>query len=77
MNGFLAITLADAISCIQKFHNESRHANRFYPNKLHCDMLKGVVGYLRNTIALPLRYTRKPSRVSMLFAELASGDVQL
>jgi hypothetical protein len=31
MNGFLAITLADAISCIQKFHNESRHANRFYP----------------------------------------------
>ena len=40
-------------------------------------MLKDVVGYLRNTIALPLRYTRKPSRVSMLFAELASGDAAL
>ena len=40
-------------------------------------MLKDVVGYLRSTIALPLRYTRKPSRVSMLFAELASGDAAL
>ena len=47
------------------------------PNKLHCGMLKDAVGYLRNTIALPLRYTRKPSRVSMLFAELASGDAAL
>ena len=40
-------------------------------------MLKDVVGYLRNTIALPLRYTRKPSRVSTLFAEFASGDAAL
>jgi len=40
-------------------------------------MLKDVVAYLRNTITLPLRYTRKPSRVSMLFAELASGDAAL
>ena len=47
------------------------------PNKLHCDMLKDVVGCLRNTITLPLRYTRKPSRVSMLFAELVSGDAAL
>ena len=47
------------------------------PNKLHCGMLKDVVGYLRNTITLPLRYTRKPSRVSVLFAELASGDAAL
>ena len=47
------------------------------PNKLHCDMLKDVVDYLRNTTTLPLRYTRKPSRVSMLFAELCSGDVAL
>ena len=48
------------------------------PNKLHCGMLQDVVGYLRNTtITLPLRYTRKPSRISMLFAELASGDAAL
>ena len=40
-------------------------------------MLKDVVGYLRNTITLPLRYTRKPSRVSMLFSELASGGAAL
>ena len=46
-------------------------------NKLHCDMLNDVVGYLRNTITLPLRYTRKHSRVSMLFAELRSGDAAL
>ena len=30
------------------------------PSKLHCDMLKDAVGYLRNTISLPLRFTRKP-----------------
>ena len=47
------------------------------PNKLHCGMLKDVAGYLRNTITLPLRCTRKPSRVSMLFAELRSGDAAL
>ena len=41
------------------------------PNKLHCGMLKDVVGYLRNTITLPLRYTRKPLRVPMRFSELA------
>ena len=38
------------------------------PNKLHCDMLKDVVGYLRNTIHLPLRFTREPSKISFLFA---------
>ena len=47
------------------------------PNKLHCDIWKDVVGYLRNTTTLPLRYTRKPSPVSMLFAELVSGDAAL
>ena len=47
------------------------------PNRLHCGMLKDVVGYLRNTITLPLRYTRKPLRVSVLFVELASGDAAL
>jgi hypothetical protein len=47
------------------------------PNKLHCDMLKDVVGYLRNTISLPLRFTRKPSKISFLFAELNSGDAVL
>ena len=38
MGGFLAITMNGVISClatstciIKKFHNESRHANRFYP----------------------------------------------
>ena len=44
------------------------------PNKLHYGMLKDAVGYLRNTISLPLRYTRKPSEISYLFAELNSGD---
>ena len=39
------------------------------PNTLHCDMLKDVVGYLRSTISLPLRcFTRKPSKISFLFA---------
>ena len=38
------------------------------PNKLHCDMLKDVVGYLRSTISLPLRFTRKPSKIYFLFA---------
>ena len=48
------------------------------PNKLHRDMFKDVVGYLRNnTIALPLRFTRKPSKISFLFAELNSGDAVL
>ena len=47
------------------------------PNKLHCAMLKDVVGYLRNTITLPLGYPRKPLRVSMLLVELASGDAAL
>ena len=47
------------------------------PNKLHCDMLKNVVSYLRSTISLPLRYTRKPSKISFLFAESTSGDAVL
>ena len=47
------------------------------PNELHGGMLKDAVSYLRNTITLPLRYTRKSSRVSMLFAELRSGDAAL
>ena len=47
------------------------------PNKLHCDKLKNVVSYLRNTISLPLRYTRKPSKIFFLFAELNSGDAVL
>lgn len=47
------------------------------PTKLHCDMLKDVVGYLRNTISLELRYTRAPSPASFLFAELNAGDVAL
>ena len=47
------------------------------PNKLHCDMLKDAVGYLRENISLPLRYTRKPSRISFLFAEFNSGDAVL
>ena len=47
------------------------------PNKLHCDMLKGAVGYLRSTISLPLRYTRKLSKISFLFAESNSGDAVL
>ena len=47
------------------------------PNKLHCGMLKDVVGHLRNTISLPLRHTRKPSKISFLFAELNSGDAVL
>ena len=40
------------------------------PNKPHCDRLKDAVGYLRSTIFLPLHYTRKPSKISFLFAEL-------
>ena len=40
-------------------------------------MLKDAVGYLRNTIPLPLRYTRKPSKISFLFAELNTGDAVL
>ena len=44
------------------------------PNKLRCDMLKDAVGYLRNTISRPLRFTRKLSKISFLFAELNSGD---
>ena len=47
------------------------------PNKLHSDMLKDAVGYLRNTIPLPLRFTRKPSKISFLFAELNSGGAVL
>ena len=47
------------------------------PNKLHCDMLKDVVGYLRNTIPLPLRYARKPPKISFLLAELNADDAVL
>ena len=47
------------------------------PSKLHCDMLKDVIGYLQNTIPLPLRFTRKLSKISFLFAELKSGDAVL
>ena len=47
------------------------------PNKPYCEMLKDVVGYLRNTIPLPFHYTRKPSKISFLFAELNSGDAVL
>ena len=47
------------------------------PGRLHCDMLKDAVGYLRNTIPLPLRYTRKPSTISFLFSVLNTGGVAL
>ena len=47
------------------------------PSKLHCGMLKDVVGYLRNTISLSLRYTHKPLKISFLFAQLNPGDAVL
>ena len=44
------------------------------PTKFHCDMLKDVIGYLRQTMRLDLTYTRGPSLASALFAELGSND---
>ena len=53
---YIAITARPDIACAVGKLSRGMHQ----PNKLHCDMLKDVVGYLRNTISLPLRFTRKP-----------------
>ena len=37
------------------------------PNKLHCDMLKDAVGYLRSTISLPLRTTLHSQAIENIF----------
>ena len=47
------------------------------PTKLHSNMLKDVVGYMRQNMATKLKYTQASSMASLLFSELSSGDNSL